>query len=200
MESDQETKKIIQNYNCWSNFMYFISGAYACLVPIILKETGVCISKPYVGVFVLFGILLIITGSVSCAYHHHTPSFNGNVEKVKTKEFISLQEMDQYLALTSLIYGILFVLVRIMDKKFMVLVKDPTLYLTILMGIIAIIFYSIASNHNHEAIHNCKKNDKTCIDNNLDAYDIFHSNWHLFTGIGALFGITLLKHTFDIKE
>ena len=197
MESYQETKKIIQNYNCWSNFMYFISGAYACLVPIILLKTDKIISKPYTGVFILFGILLIITGSVSCAYHHHTPSFNANVEKVKTKEFISLQEMDQYLALTSLIYGILFVLVRIMDNKFKPIVSDPMLYLSILMGIIAIIFYSIANNHNHDAIHNCKKNDNLCINNNLDAYDIFHSNWHLFSGIGALFGITLLKHTFD---
>ncbi len=73
--------------------------------------------------------------------------------------------------------------------------KDSSLYLAILFGIISIIFYVLAHEYNKNAIHNCK-NDK-CFSQNLDAYDIFHSNWHLFTGFSIFFWIMLIKNTFN---
>lgn len=193
VEYTEKQNKIIKEYNIWSNFTYFLSGIYAISIGSLMKEIG----KVYQAMFILFGLLLIITGSVSCVYHCYTPSYQNDTNQINKKEYEALSETDIYLALTCLIYSLVFFFIRLyaMKEKRKNILIDSTLYITILFGIISIIFFSIARTHDHTAINECKNNE--CFQENMDAYDIFHSNWHLFTGISAMFGITLLKHTFN---
>lgn len=187
-----ESNKLIKDYNIWSNFTYIIASIYS----IVLGST-MPILDTYRAMFIVFGILLFLTGLISMIYHSQTPSYNTDRSKVNTKEYKISLETDISLALVSFFYGLVFFLIRLyVVKSKRVILEDPTLWFTILFGVISLIFYGIASGYEN-GVHSCNKNDKKCINNNLDAYDIFHSNWHLFTGISILFGITLLRHTFN---
>jgi hypothetical protein len=186
--------KLINEYNVWSNFIYFIAGIYSILIGISYKNIGLVFT---IG-FILFGILLISNGVVSCIYHTHTPSFNGNIKQKENQEYIHFCDIDRYISISSFIYGMLFFLLRLYfsDKK--KILSDPSLYLTILFGVIGIVFVIMANSYERdtETCESKQENTEKCIYNDLVAYDIFHSNWHIFTGVAIIFGITVIKNTF----
>lgn len=182
---------VIKDYNIWSNFTYFISGIYAMVVPFIIKGG---ISPVYTGLFILSGILIILDGSISCVYHHHTPSYKNNEEQINNQEYKILCDTDMYLAISSAILSFILLALRLYAGKLGIIVRDPNFYLTLLFIIIGLVFYFLARNSENE-LKTCSS--KQCKIHSMDSYDIFHSNWHLFTGISILFGLTTLKHTFE---
>lgn len=185
------SKSVIKDYNIWSNFTYFISGIYAIIVPFIVRGG---IGPVYTGLFILAGILIILDGVISCVYHHHTPSYKSDESQKHREEYKILCDSDRYLAITSATLSVVLLLMRIYAGKLMVILRDPTFYLTILFIIIGFVFYFLA-RQSENSIETCSSSK--CKIHNMDSYDIFHSNWHLFTGISILFGLTTLKHTFE---
>lgn len=190
--------KAVNAYNLWSNFMYFIAGIYAILIASLIE-----LPKFDRVLFIIVGIFIIINGVISCVYHVHTPSWNNNNED--PHKYKLTNEIDMAISLTSLAIGTLFFIGRLyhLGYKSKILLKDPVLYLVILFGIISLVFYLIAREKSNKANHICHKEHKDedlkmCIKDNHEEYDIYHGNWHLFTGIFALFGITLLKNTYFI--
>lgn len=183
--------KLVKDYNIWSNFIYFIAGIYSIIVGFSCKN-NLIYSKL---AFIFFGILLISNGVISTIYHQHTPSYKIDIKQKQSEYYQSYSEADKWVSMTSLIYSIIFFLSRCYIGDIIKILKDPMLYLTILFGIIALIFYTKANKHSEKS-EECK-NKKTCIRHNLLSYDLFHSNWHIFTGVSILFGITVIKNTYN---
>lgn len=180
----QKRKDIIRDYNIWSNFTYLIAGMYSVILGI--KQP----TKIRQSLFCIYGILIFIDGVISIIYHMETPAFTGDTKKVYEDKYTILSQIDQYMALSTLLFFIAFISWRI---RFVSL-KDPMLFFTILFFIISIVFFSLGRHHNEKSIFDCKNDN--CIIHNMDSYDIFHSNWHLFTGITFIFSITLLNNSF----
>lgn len=183
----------IQKYNIWSNFMYFVAGTYSISIGIFLHAhpSNELVYIPTPISFGLMGTLLYTVGITSCIYHSHKQEVpNGGIE-----HFAQLSNTDTYLSLATFIYGFLFLCMRIaITGNILKILKDPVLYITLLLGIISIVFYTMARVYDNRALFVCESLD--CIQDNMLTYDVFHSNWHLFTGMTALFAITLIKHTF----
>ena len=193
----KEKKESAANvYNIWSNFMYFIAGLYAIFVAILCD-----FPNADRGLFSIIGIFIIITGIVSIMHHLNTPSWT---KKKKNENHELMSEIDTCFSITLFVVGLVFFLKRLyfIRSNMMPLIKDPVLYLVILFGIMSLVFFIIANEKNEKANTGCysenlsKSKTKECVKDNHEEYDIYHSNWHLFTGIFALFGITLLKNTF----
>ena len=185
-----DNQRAIKDYNIWSNFTYFISAIYALIIPFITLN----MSKGYKALFIASGILIALDGSISCIYHQFTPSYKENKDQSKEEEYKILCDLDRYLAIMSAVLSAIIFLMRIYAGKFWVIVKDPTFYIMILFIAIGFVFYFMARKYDDE-LETCK--NKKCIVYHMDSYDILHSNWHLFTGISILFGLTTLKHTFE---
>jgi len=196
-------------YNVWSNFMYFVAGLYSILI-VILNQNFAEPTKVFPnedkGIFILLGIFIIITGVVSCVYHVHTPSWKNSINIDEEHNYSSTSAIDTGFSMSVFFVGLLFFLMRlfIIRKHAIRVVKDPVFYLVILFGIISLVFFLIAQQKNSDAKtcpdnHSKKEKIRLCIKDNHEEYDIYHSNWHLFTGIFALFGITLIKHTYNYE-
>ena len=200
-ESDPEFVKL---YPVWSNFIYFVAGLYAFFVAITFKR----LSTPFI-LFLLYSILILCTGIFSIVYHLHTPSWTGKINTHKTPKFKKWLNVDVGFAISLLLYSLLFLILRIAvfyrnhkgNFPIQQLLYNPNFFLSIIFITLSIIFFTIAGNHYSEA-HSCNKhkqnnnnnNHMICFSKNLDAYDILHSNWHIFTSFALIFWISLL-HT-----
>lgn len=178
----------------WSNFIYFIAGIYALIVS-YRKSIW----------FGVFGVLILLTGIFSIVYHVNTPSWTGEIQTTKSDEYHKWLKVDQSFAIILLIYSILFFVSRIIQlrlnlkTKMLKFVTNNNFLLAILFLILSIIFYCMSHRHivdasgcNATASHG----KQFCIHGNLDAYDIFHSNWHIFTSIGLIFWISLMNDSY----
>lgn len=198
----QSTTNQVKLYPVWSNFIYFIAALYA--IALALKQ----IKWLDRILFFVFGVLILITGVFSIVYHLHTPSWTNNQNITETKRFKKWLSFDQSFAIVVGVYAILFLLYRILythwyihslrNFKTFPLWLNTNFYLSLLFILLSVIFYLMANAYNHDAV-NCAKHNLNCFHNNLDAYDIFHSNWHIFTSILMIFWISLLKNTYKWK-
>ena len=207
-------KDEITLYPVWSNFVYFIAGIYALVISLILftipspstsTKTKILLGSS----FLLYACLIFLTGIFSIIYHQNTPSYIGKFNTHKTKEYKKWLNVDCGFALTLLVYSILLVLFEFIvlgqNKDIKNFIKfifcNINFYFTLLFLILSSIFYFIAGNH-HTQAHNCirdkqgQENKDNCFSDNLDAYDILHSNWHIFTSLGLIFWINVLKDVF----
>lgn len=183
----------LKNYTMWSNFIYFIAGIFSALIGITsFRKIGRTDSM----IFILFGIIIILTGAFSIHYHYNTPSWNDDPNIIKENRFKDSLNIDKGFSITSIVYAILFLFYRVALKGPNQIIIDPVLWLTLLFSILSIVFYCLSHSSFNHAVKECNK-DTQCFNEHIDEYDIFHSNWHIFTSITALFWITLLKHTYD---
>ena len=197
----------VKLYPVWSNFIYFIAGIYSIVVGIYASCNKYKIYDKII-MFFLFGLILIATGTASIIYHLNTPSWTGDPETVETDKYKTTLKIDKGFAITSIIAALLLFSYR-MTQIFLqtnlwyvlIITLDPTFILAVLFIILSIIFFVIAKDHNHDAINNCKEqnNKENCFSDSIDAYDIFHSNWHIFTSIAAIFWISFINSTYSLK-
>lgn len=178
-------------FTLWSNFIYFIAGAYALLISYFEYKLNKVTSK--LSLFLVYGLLLILTGSFSISYHLHTPSWTGNYNTVNTKRFEKNLELDKGFAVGIMVYSLLIFLFRIWICKIW-FIYDSNFYFAFLFGLLGFIFFGIANKH-FEETGECKKR-KLCVHTHLDSYDIFHSNWHIFTSISLIFWISLIYNSY----
>lgn len=198
-------KNQLKLYPVWSNFIYFIAALYAFFIGMNTKIRLKCFS------FLIYAIIILLTGIFSIVYHLNTPSWTNNQYVNNSRKFKKWLMMDQIFAIILLLYSFFFLVFRIGQLyyhqkvsnsflqwfKKLPLWRDGNFYLSILFIVLSLVFYLIASNHNHDASE-CQH--MNCFHNNLDAYDIFHSNWHIFTSIALLFWITLIHHSYGWRR
>ena len=192
----------------------FLAGIYAFIIGtnfVSIKLTNnwndlKFIDKYKCIIFYIFGILLFCTGIASIVYHLHTPSYKKDSNAINTKEFKTSLKLDQTFASISGIFALIIFIFQLIifhycstNKKNIIkhpIFRDGNFYLSILFIILSIIFYVIAGGHHSHAI-DC--DDNNCFSENIDAYDIFHSNWHIFTSLAAIFWITMINNSFSWK-
>ena len=196
MDNDENQLRI---YPVWSNFIYYIAGVYSLSIGIYYRKN---IERSLL--FTIFGILLLLTGTFSILYHVNTPSWTGNPDSIDDPEFQRWLNVDSAFAVTTSVFAIFMLVVRIFryhcvfikSKKGIIsypLFYEPNFWFAILFIILSIIFYYLAHGYNTQAI-SCKGG--RCFDTYIDSYDIFHSNWHIFTSTAGLFWITFLNHSY----
>lgn len=200
-------------YPVWSNGLYFVSGIYSIILGIFqdffnrkcLYTSELKFSTPntikkyftkYNASFIFLGILIISAGLCSIFYHLHTPSWYGfEIPRDDYEdEYKKLLVLDMTFAILSIAFATLFLIERGLHSRcFRKILKDPNFYLTFLCITLSLVFYFIAGNHNNSA-NECAT--KKCFDKDIDVYDIFHSNWHIFAAFGSIFWINMLKNSF----
>ncbi len=201
-------------YPVWSNGLYFVSGIYAIILGIFqnffnkkfvyTSEFKFSSSKniqkyfnKHNAAFIFLGLLIIGAGISSIFYHLHTPSWYGfDIPRDDYEdEYKKLLALDMTFAIASIVFASFFLVERGFHSRcfFKNVFKDPNLYMTILCIALSITFFFIAGNHSHSA---SECNNKKCFDKDIDVYDIFHSNWHIFAAFGSIFWINLLKNTY----
>ena len=172
-------------YPMWSNFMYFIGSFYSFIITFCHKNNY---DK---SVFIMFGILLLITGISSILYHKHTHSWNEQLKPIKNyKLFLNL---DMSFAILSGLYGI-FVLLFVMYirvKTIYPLISNINFWFSLLFLFLGLAFYLIARDSLSHSLE-CKR--IKCFENRIEGYEIFHSNWHIFTSIGAIFWVIVINN------
>ena len=194
-----EEPEAVKLYPVWSNFIYFVAAVYAFFVAITYKRFSLNFN-----LFFIYFVLILCTGIFSIVYHLHTPSWTGKFNTHKTPKFKKWLNVDVGFAVSLLIYSILFLIVKVLifyQKQQRIpfhQLKNPNFFLSILFIILSVVFFQIAGNHYSEA-HSCnnRKNNNhfvDCFSKNLDAYDILHSNWHIFTSLALIFWISWLSH------
>lgn len=183
-------------YPVWSNFIYFITSIYALMLSMSMSSRVDIVKKV---LFFVYSIVILLTGTFSIIYHVNTPSWTGSKDVTRTEDFKLWLKLDQSFAIILVIYSLLLLLFRLIVHKFsfyyvLKLVSNPIFVLSVLFIILSVIFYCIAHNHYEEADDCPGKNNMNnlCFHSNLDSYDIFHSNWHIFTSIALIFWISLL--------
>lgn len=183
-------------YPVWSNFIYFIAALYSIFISFRYK-----LKRLDRVLFFIFGVIILLTGAFSIKYHLTTPSWTNNQHITDTERFKKWLTYDQSFAIIVVIYALLFLIYRIVihyynnnHKGLLPLFYDSNFYLSILFIILSFVFYMIALGH-HENATEC--NHVNCFHTNLDSYDIFHSNWHIFTSIGLIFWISMLKTSYE---
>lgn len=190
-------------YPVWSNVIYFVAAFYAFFIS--LRSFSL---KLKFALFLLYAFIILFAGIFSIMYHVNTPSWTGNPDLVYTERFEKWLNLDQAFAILVVVYSALFFVYRIgvyywnigigslrgkpLCKKVPFLF-DPNFALSLLFIVLSVIFYGIAHNH-FDKTSDCKKT--ACVHINLDSYDIFHSNWHIFTSIALIFWLTLLNNSY----
>lgn len=206
--NDKSIRDFTRQYPIWSNFIYFLASIYV----LILSCTQRYPTRKHNVFFGLFGALILGTGICSIIYHYHTPSYINtlNVSKHQEKQYKSLLNVDTALALTLTVYGFLLLIVPIILfipkyirlaqvipiwKRFVYfpLFRDPTFYLFVLFAILSIVFFLLGMHANQKALE-C--DEDSCFSINIEGYNIFHSNWHIFTSITLIFFATIVHHAF----
>lgn len=191
----------LKQYPVWSNFVYFFAGAYALIYALVSKIK--LVDKL---MFFVFGWVIIGAGIASVIYHKTTPSWTNDFETLHNDTYIKNAKIDTGFALSAIIYAFLFLFYRLYvyyeSNPFVVrhipLIYDSNWWIAIFFITMASIFFCIATNHDHIATTKCK-DDNTCFDANIDVYDVFHSNWHIFAAVGAFFWINVLENSFSWK-
>jgi magnesium-transporting ATPase (P-type) len=201
-------------YPLWSNFIYFFAFLYSLIIAIAtqqkIKQTNGngngngTESKYKIFYFSIMSLFILLTFIASMVYHCYTPSFTENKNANETKEFKISLIADKIMAGSSIFIAAIIFIVRIIKIKttktnktnnWFPLFKDPNFYWLILFIILSIICWVIAGDHVDEAT-NDEECDDQCFNVNLDAYDIFHSNWHIFAGLAAIFYLSMLNNTY----
>jgi len=181
----------VRNFSVWSNFIYFLTGFYTLILAFKLTKSNCYFLYKYI--FYLSAILIFLTGIFSILYHTHTPSFTQNRHIINNPVYEEYLNYDQGFALTTSLYSILILIIVIcLQYKFFkqnrigieCCIFDLNLWLAILFIILSIVFYVLGGAYTKQSL-NCKR--QKCFKNRIDGYDIFHSNWHIFTGISLLF-------------
>lgn len=173
----------LKHYPVWSNFIYFVSGLYVLMLGIGYSRLE----------FIIYSIVILLTGIFSILYHLNTPSYTGNQDTWNSKKYKNFMLLDQIFACLVVVLSFILFLWRGYLKTFWIYLDSRDFYLSILFIILACIFYVIGTKHNKKA-KDCNKT--VCFDTQLDAYDIFHSNWHIFTSIGLIFWTNTLLITY----
>lgn len=182
-------------YPIWSNFIYFVASIYSLIIAI----NAYCHIPRYNMklksiLFTLYSIIIMLTGIMSIVYHVNTPSWTNNPDIVETDKFKMLLKNDQIFAILLATVSLLFLIYRLwVIKRVLPFVLDPSFSLAVLFFVLSGIFYGI-SDHHFKQTSDCPR--QKCVNVNLDAYDIFHSNWHIFTSIGIIFWITLINNSY----
>lgn len=184
-------------FTLWSNFIYFIAGGYALIIASFEYKKGFSVK---LGLFLVYGILLLLTGSFSINYHLHTPSWTGHYHIATTKKFEYNLNLDKGFAIGIMVYSLLIFLYRVFMcyKSSLWFIYDSNFYFSLLFAILGFIFFGIANKH-FEETGECKKR-RVCVHTHLDSYDIFHSNWHIFTSISVIFWITMIYNSYKNKK
>ena len=170
----------LKEYPVWSNYIYFITSAYIAGVGARCRKIE----------FVLYSIIILLSGIFSIVYHKHTPSYTGSRETWDDKNFKIWSCLDQGFAVLVLVVSILFFIWRVYVVRSIVpFLKSHDLWLSILFIILSSVFFVLGDEHHKRALE-CNKH--RCFDLQLDSYDIFHSNWHIFTSIGLIFWTKVL--------
>ncbi len=178
-------------YPVWSNFIYFIAGIYALIIAINAYCNR---DRTKMGLFLIYSVIIMLTGTLSIVYHTTTPSWTGNPEIIETNKFKTFLKSDQAFAILLAVVSLLFLLYRVyVTRSVLRFVIDPSFSLAVLFILLSCVFYGI-SNHHFSQTSDCPK--QKCVNVNLDAYDIFHSNWHIFTSIALIFWITLMNNSY----
>lgn len=205
MSSDKDQLRL---YPVWSNFIYFVAGLYAICVSYSSKDE----SKLKTALFFVFGVLLTFTGGFSVSYHMNTPSWEDNPETIQNHNFKESLAIDKGFSITLIVYGLLFFFYRLFVTFFAhngalwkyQLFHDPNWWFSLLFIILSVVFYFLAEYSFNQATGQCvkKTNEEkmmNCFTDHIDVYDIFHSNWHIFTSLVGLFWITMLKNSYNYK-
>lgn len=210
-----EIENQVKLYPVWSNFIYFIAGMYSLFYTfVVFKNDKYNRKYERIVLFGIFGIILIFTGIFSIIYHLNTPSWKEDPTYIQESEFKKSLNVDSSFAITTTVWALFMFAYIIFTqytklgmKSLFIHLINPSFGLSILFIILSIIFYSIAHNYYTKSIECGDKNTKKgkdyielCFSQNSDAYDIFHSNWHIFTSIAAIFWIDFLKESYTWKK
>lgn len=178
-------------YPVWSNFIYFIAGIYALIIAINAYCNR---DRLKMILFLMYAFIIMLTGIMSIVYHTNTPSWTGNPEVIETDKFKTFLHSDQAFAILLAIVSLVFLLYRMYTiHRILRFLFDPSFLLALLFILLSCVFYGI-SDHHFKQTTDCPK--VKCVNVNLDAYDIFHSNWHIFTSIALIFWITLINNSY----
>jgi len=188
----------VRNFSVWSNFMYFIAAIYTFTLFLKLHKFYL-----YKYIFLILSILIFLAGIFSILYHVHTPSFTQNRKIIDTEIYDQYLDLDQGFALTVLIFS-LFALFIITYCKWPIFrtieikcfFNNSNLYFAVLFVILSTVFYVLGGAYNKQSL-NCKR--QKCFERRIDGYDIFHSNWHIFTGMTMIFWNTFLYYLILLK-
>jgi len=188
-----DNKTQLQNYAIWSNFIYLVSGTYSIIISYRLQN----LIKTSI-VFFLWGLLIMASGITSIFYHINNPSWTDNPKTLDSETYKNLLKADMSLSISSVCIGILFLIYRIRycycNKRINNILHNSNFWFALLFMVLSAVFFFLSNNSFKDSI-NCK--DQTnCFDENLDDYDVFHSNWHIFSGITSIFWLITLNDTY----
>lgn len=171
-------------YPVWTNILYFIASCYSLYISRTFKD-----NRYYYYAFLIYALLLLLTGIFSIIYHVNTFSFTLSSHN----ETDTWSMLDQSFAILTVVYPILlFFLVVYLKKRTHV---DENFFLTIVFIILSIVFY-VLSSHSLEELHrhDCTMTPrKAKCTEELYKYDIFHSNWHIFSAMAIIFWLGYIK-------
>ncbi len=201
MKKDEEQLRL---YTVWSNFIYFIVGLYSIIIAFLLY----CEKKEMKDFlfFSIYGIIIVCTGAFSVYYHHHTPSWTNDPETVQSEKYKHSLSLDVGFAYATIALSFVFLLYRmfcvrtkgISLRKFL---EDPNAFFSLMFMILSAVFYFLGGYYFDKATGQCVKKEEeeklmACFENKISAYDVFHSNWHIFASITGIFWLNLLKNSY----
>lgn len=199
------TEDPLKHYPVWSNFVYFFAGVYSLVVSYLIQPKQRAISNINSAAFFCFGVLIIGAGISSIVYHLRTPSWTGDLGSKNEENYKISAKCDMAFAISAIIYACIFLIVRLAvyycDTPFngiinIPLFNDSNWWISVFFIVMAIIFFGIAHAHDSNT-EKCKETN--CVDANMDGYDVFHSNWHIFAAVGAFFWINVLTNSYSWK-
>jgi len=148
----------------------------------------------------------VCTGAFSVHYHHHTPSWTNDPETVHTEKYKHSLSLDVGFAYTTIALSFAFLLYRAFCVKFngtslLHFWEDPNTYFSLMFMILSGIFYFLGGYYFDEATGKCVKKTEeekamACFEDKISAYDVFHSNWHIFASITGIFWLNMLKNSY----
>lgn len=110
--------------------------------------------------------------------------------------------IDQVFATLTLFYAIVFFIVVTVGYGQRSLLTDENFYLCIIFIILSIVFYALATEHLKTIKeYNCFESPEpeneedyiaACRDELIN-YDIYHSNWHIYSTMTILFALQAIK-------
>ena len=204
MKTDEEQLRL---YTLWSNFIYFIVGLYSIIIAFLLYCKEKIIKDFFF--FSLYGIIILCTGTFSVLYHLKNPSWTNDPETVHTEKYKHSLSLDVGFAYTTIALSFLFLLYRMYcvyskEKSLKSLIKfleDPNAFFSLMFMILSGVFYFLGDYYFDEATGQCVKKTEeekamACFEDKISAYDVFHSNWHIFASITGIFWLNMLKNSY----
>lgn len=193
-----EKKNQLQKYAIWSNFIYFVAGLYSFLVSFILSQKRYKYSSI---IFLMWGFLIITNGIISIYYHFNNPSWTDKPETLNSNVYKDTMKADMGISISNFIIAIIFLIYRFKVcyctcgtfSKIPILYDSNFLFSILFLALSGVFFF--LSDHSFKDSIKCK-NAEDCFEENLDRYDVFHSNWHTFSGITSIFWLITLKNSF----